>query len=96
MSSMKNFIRILIRITLNLRINLKDNVFIILHLFPCIQALFSEYIFHIVLLIYFIVMLPFITLLLDGCLITGRRGKAMKMMIMSQRNPNMRRYVLQR
>ncbi|XP_054571072.1 cyclin-H isoform X6 [Eptesicus fuscus] len=26
----------------------------------------------------------------------GRRGKAMKMMIMSQRNPNMRRYVLQR
>lgn len=90
LSSMKIFIRI----TLNLQINLKDTVFII-HLFPCIQALFLANVFHLVLLIYFIVMLPFITLLFDDCLSIGRRGKAMKMMIMSQRNPNMRRYVIQ-
>lgn len=79
-----------------------------MHLFTSsIPLFFSRYIyiytvFHIALLeyIYIIsdicIIYVYIRLLIDGCLITGRRGKAMKMMIMSLRNPNMKRYVLQR
>jgi len=77
----RNFIRILVRIALNVKINLKENVFLsIIHLFPSTAP-------------YFIVSVASFRLLIDGCSITGRRGKAMKMMIMSQRNPNMKRYV---